>query len=144
MAIAYDPKTVWTPFGAFSQAVAIGTGHLVFLKGQVALDASGAVVGEGDMARQVEQVLDNIRNILASLGGRMADIVSLVQHTTDINAFMECGSVRQRYFDPPYPVTTTIEVSALYDARLTVEITAIAEIPSDRFEGLPDGHQMHG
>ncbi|KAB7615664.1 RidA family protein [Amylibacter sp. SFDW26] len=144
MATAYNPKAVWTPFGAFSQAVVAGEGRLVFLKGQVALDADGAVVGEGDMVRQVEQVLDNIQNVLGSFGGRMADIVSLTQHTTDIAAFMECGSIRQRYFNEPYPVTTTIEVSALYDTRLKIEITAIAEIPVDRFDGSLDGRHMHG
>ena len=144
MAEAYDPEAVWSPFGAFSQAVVAGDGRLVFLKGQVALDVDGAVVGEGDMARQVEQALDNVQDILASLGGRTSDIVSLTQHTTDIAAFMECGAIRQRYFEAPYPVTTTIKVSRLYDARLTVEITAIAEIPAARFEDEPRGRPMHG
>lgn len=143
MAKAYDPETVWSPFGAFSQAVAPGDGQLVFLKGQVALDPDGAIVGEGDMARQVAQALDNVRDILAALGGRTGDIVSLTQHTTDIAAFMACGPIRQRYFEAPFPVTTTIEVSALYDARLMVEITAIAEIPRDRFTGASWGRPMH-
>ncbi|MDB2407828.1 RidA family protein [Jannaschia sp.] len=143
MAEAYDPDGVWQPFGAFSQAVAIGNGRLVFLKGQVALDASGGIVGDGDMARQVQQSLENVRDILAALGGRMSDIVSLTQHTTDILAFMQCGSIRQRYFAAPYPVTTTVEVASLYDPRLTIEITAIAEIPSDRFDGAGLGREMH-
>ena len=144
MAKAYDPGTVWSPFGAFSQAVVAGAGRLVFIKGQVALDAGGDVIGEGDMERQVEQTLDNVRDILAALGGRMTDIVSLTQHTTDIAAFMNCGAIRQRYFAAPYPVTTTVEVSSLYDPRLTVEITAIAEIPAERFAGEGKGREMHG
>ena len=43
-------------------------------------------------------------------------------------------------FSAPYPVTTTLEVSALYDPRLLVEITGIAEIPMDRFV-MPDAAQ---
>jgi len=68
------------------------------------------------------------------MGGRMSDIVSLQQFTTDIQAFMRCGEVRAGFFEAPYPVTTTLEVSSLYDARLLIEITAIAEIPLDRFK----------
>ena len=144
MAKAYDPDAVWSPFGAFSQAVTVGNGRLVFLKGQVALDGEGGIVGDGDMARQVEQTLNNIRDILAALGGRMSDIVSLTQHTTDIAAFMACGAIRQRYFKAPYPVTTTVEVASLYDKRLVIEITAIAEIPTGRFEEAGPGREMHG
>lgn len=53
---------------------------------------------------------------------------------------MKCGEVRMRYFEAPYPVTTTLEVSSLYDPRLLVEVTGVAEIPLDRFI-LPDTAQ---
>ena len=95
------------------------------------------------MAVQVRQVLQNISDILQPLGGRMSDIVSLQQFTTDIQAFMQCGNIRARFFDAPYPVTTTLEVSALYDARLLVEITAIAEIPANRFVMPEFAQEMH-
>ena len=138
MAKSFNPPNIWSPFGAFSQSVIAGRGQTVFLKGQVALDPDGAVVGEGDMAAQVAQVLQNISDILNAMGGRMSDIVSLQQFTTDIQAFMACGEIRANVFKPPYPVTTTLGVSALYDPRLLVEITAIAEIPAERFV-MPDG-----
>ena len=137
MAKSFDPPDVWAPFGAFSQAVIGGEGRTVYLKGQVALDADGEIVGEGDMAAQVGQVLRNVAAILDGMGGRMSDIVSLQQFTTDIQAFMGCGAVRARFFVAPFPVTTTLEVSSLYDPRLLVEITGIAEIPIDRF-AMPD------
>ncbi|MEM9709860.1 MAG: RidA family protein [Pseudomonadota bacterium] len=143
MAKSFDPPNIWSPFGAFSQAVIGGTGNTIYLKGQVALDPDGNVVGEGDMAAQVVQVLENISDILCTMGGKTSDIVSLQQFTTDIQAFMGCGEIRARYFDAPYPVTTTLEVSSLYDKRLLIEITAIAEIPSSRF-ALPEAAQdMH-
>ena len=59
MAESYNPDNVWTPFGAFSMVVLQGTGQVVHLKGQVALDASGAIIGAGDMRAQVRQTLTN-------------------------------------------------------------------------------------
>ena len=133
MARHFNPPSVWQPFGAFSMAVVPGEGQVVYLKGQVALDPDGQVVGEGDMAAQVRQTLENIQAVLGHLGGTMADVISLTQYATDIEAFMAVGAVRMEFFAEPFPVTTTIEVSRLYDPALMVEITAIAEIPRDRF-----------
>lgn len=137
MAKSFDPPNLWRPFGAFSQSVISGSGRTIYLKGQVALAPDGQIVGEGDMATQVAQVLHNVSDILGAMNGRMSDIVSLQQFTTDIQAFMRCGEIRMRFFDAPYPVTTTLEVSSLYDPRLLIEITGIAEIPLDRFT-LPE------
>ena len=133
MAAHYNPTEIWQPFGAFSMAAMPGEGQLVFLKGQVALDPNGALVGEGDMRVQLRQVLENIAAVLSGLGGEMGDVVSLTQHTTDIEAFMACGDIRQGFFAEPYPVTTTIEVSRLYRLDVLIEITAIAEIPRGRY-----------
>ena len=63
----------------------------------------------------------------------MADVISLTQYATDIEAFMACGDIRQNFFRDPFPVTTTVEVSCLYRPDIMVEITAIAEVPRDRY-----------
>ena len=130
---AYNPPDVWTPFGAFSMAVVLGEGRVVLLKGQVALDREGRVVGEGDMRAQVRQALENVRAVLAHVGGTIADVVSLTHHVTDIAAFLQTGDIRRGYFTAPYPVTTTVQVAALYRPELLVEITAAAEVPRERF-----------
>jgi 2-iminobutanoate/2-iminopropanoate deaminase len=135
---AFNPRDVWAPFGAFSMGVALGEGRVVFLKGQVALDREGCVVGEGDMRTQVRQVLENVRAVLAHVGGTMADVVSLTHHVTDIAAFMGTGDVRRQFFAPPYPVTTTVQVVALYRPELLVEVTAVAEIARERFRSPAD------
>ena len=131
---AFDPPGVWAPFGTFSMGVVQGDGRIVHLKGQVALDQTGRIVGKGDMGAQTRQVLDNIRTVLAGVGGEMGDVVSLVHYVTDIAAFMAAGEERRAVFPPPYPVTTTVQVAALYDPDLLVEIAAIAEIPEARFK----------
>ena len=131
---SYNPDGVWKPFGAFSIAVVQGTGRIVHLKGQVSLDEDGNVVGEGSIETQVEKVFENIQNVLSSFGGRMEDIYTLTHHVTNIEEFMSTGHIRTQYFKPPYPVTTTVEVSQLYNPALLVEITGSAEIPLDRFK----------
>jgi 2-iminobutanoate/2-iminopropanoate deaminase len=133
MATSYNPPDLWKPFGAFSMMKIQGPGRIVHLKGQVALDRDGRVVGANDMRAQVRQTLENIRTALASVGGEMADIVSLTQYATDIEQFMLAGDVRKEFLAEPFPVTTTVQVSRLYRPDLMIEITAIAEIPVGRF-----------
>jgi len=129
----FNPPELWQPFGPFSLVALQGEGRIVHLKGQVALDHDGKIVGVGDMRAQIRQVLENIRSVLAALGGEMRDILSLTQYTADIDTFLAAGDVRAAVFQPPYPVTTTVEVSRLYDPALLVEIAAVAEIPRTRF-----------
>src|SRR6056297_3385838 len=103
---SFNPESIWRPFGAFAQMVIGGEGRVVYLKGQVALDRDGEVVGVGDMRAQVGQVLENIRILLASVNGEMSDVVALTQYTTNISEFMKVGDIRSRYFQAPYPATT--------------------------------------
>ncbi len=133
MAKRFNPAEIWTPFGPFSMAVAQGDGQIVYMKGQVALDRDGRLIGKGDMRAQVRKVLENIAAVLASLGGKMGDVVSLTHYTTDMDGFMQTGDIRTAFFADPYPVTTTVQIARLYDPDVLIEITAIAEIPRDRF-----------
>ena len=131
---SFNPPDVWPPFGAFSMGVIQGDGQMVYLKGQVSLDRDGRVVGKGDMRAQTRKTFENIKMVLTSVGGAMTDIVSLTHYITDIDEFMGTSDIRQKLFSQPYPVTTTVQVSRLYDRDLMIEITVIAEIPRDRFK----------
>lgn len=134
MAQYVNPSAVWKPFGAFSMAAIQGEGQIVHLKGQVALDREGRIVGKGDMRTQVRKTLENISAVLAAVGGTMGDIVALTHYATDIEGFMQTGDIRKEFFSAPYPVTTTVQVSRLYNADLMIEISAVAEIPRERFK----------
>jgi len=148
MAESYNPENLWAPFGAFSMMMLQGGGQVVHLKGQISLDKDGQVVGakgtEGDMQAQLRQTLTNIETALASVGGRMSDVTSLVHYTTDIASFMQSGDVRKAFFAEPYPITTTVETAALYRPELLIEITATAEIPLDRFARPAAARSLHG
>ena len=134
MAIAFNPPDVWQPFGAFSLMQIQGEGQIVYLKGQVSLDKDGQIVGKDDMRAQVRKTLENIQLVLASVGGMMADVISLTQYVTDIEQFMAAGDIRKQFFAEPFPVTTTVQVVRLYHPDLMIEITATAEILRDRFK----------
>ena len=114
-------------------AVVQGDGHIVHLKGQVSLDVRGHVFGRGDIRAQVRKTLENIRDVLGSMGGRMSDVISLVHYATDIEAFMGTGDIRAEFFAAPYPVTTTVQIQRLYHPDLMIEVTAVAEIPRSKF-----------
>ena len=134
MVDSFNPQSVWKPFGAFSMAVIQGEGQIVYLKGQIAIDRDGRVVGKGDMAAQTRKTLENIQNVLAAVGGVMGDIFCLTHFVTDIEQFMKTGDIRREFFEEPFPVTTTVQVVRLYDPDLLVEITVMAEIPRKRFK----------
>jgi 2-iminobutanoate/2-iminopropanoate deaminase len=130
---AANPLAVWPPFRAFSMAVIQGMGQIVHLKSQVSLDRAGRPVGKANMRMQVRKGFENIRDVLATMGGQMSDAVSLVHYATDIEAFMGTGDIRKEFFSAPFPVTATVQIARLYNPDLMIEIAAIAEIPRNRF-----------
>jgi 2-iminobutanoate/2-iminopropanoate deaminase len=134
MVDSFNPRGVWTPFGPFSMGIVQGPGQIVYLKGQVALDRDGNLVGKGDMSVQTRTTLENIQAVLVAVGGSTRDIFSLTHFVTDIDEFMKTGEIRREFFAEPFPVTTTVQVVRLYRPDALVEITATAEIPSDRFK----------
>src|SRR6266705_3184046 len=70
-----SPKTLIPPGPAgFSHIAKVNHGTIVYLSGQVPVDASGKLIGEGDFAAQVEQVFANLKIAVEAAGGTMADI----------------------------------------------------------------------
>jgi 2-iminobutanoate/2-iminopropanoate deaminase len=115
--------------GAFSSGgVEAPVGRTIYVSGQVSLDAEGNVVGEGDIRLQTETVLENVKTVLEEAGGGMEDIVKVTVFITDMGLYDEIHEVRRRYFEEPYPASSMVEVSALIDPRLLIEIEAIAVI----------------
>ncbi|MFI0451741.1 RidA family protein [Actinomadura sp. 6N118] len=112
-------------------AVASGT-KLVFLAGQVARDAEGRKVGEGDLAAQVEQAYVNIGTALAEVGGSFDDVAKLtiyvVDWTLEKMPLLGEGVARAAErlgVDPVKPITL-LGVAALGEPDLLVEVEATA------------------
>jgi 2-iminobutanoate/2-iminopropanoate deaminase len=114
--------------GAFSAGVEAPAGRTVYVSGQVSMDAEGNVVGEGDIKLQTETVLEHVKTVLEEAGGGMDDIVKVTVFITDMGLYDEIHEVRRRYFEEPYPASSMVEVSALIDPRLLIEIEAVAVV----------------
>jgi enamine deaminase RidA (YjgF/YER057c/UK114 family) len=107
----------------------VKAGQPVFIAGQVALDASGNLVGEGNIAAQADQVMANLRAVVAACGGTLDDIVKITIFTTDLAHRPAIAAARNRHFGTgDYPASTFLVVSSLADPRFLVEIEAVAMI----------------
>ena len=93
------------------------------------MDAEGAVVGEGDAKAQTEKVLQNVAAVLEEADGGLDDIVKVTVFIADMVHYDEVHEARRRHFGGPYPASSMVEVSALIDPRLLVEVEAVAVIP---------------
>ncbi len=103
--------------------------NFMFIAGQVALDADGNVVGEGNMAAQIRQVLQNLSAILASEGADFSNVVKINIFTTDIEAFLQTSEIRREYFAGHAPASTLVQIERLARPIFLVEIEAIAIAP---------------
>jgi 2-iminobutanoate/2-iminopropanoate deaminase len=114
--------------GAFSAGTEAPAGRTIYVSGQVSMDAQGNVVGEGDIKLQTETVLDHVKTVLREAGGGMDDVVKVTVFITSMGFYDEIHEVRRRYFGGPHPASSMVEVSALIDPRLLIEIEAVAVI----------------
>ena len=127
MKTVINPPQMAAPTG-YSYAIK-KSGTPVFVSGQVALDGKGALVGENDVAAQVEQVFANLRTVVEACGGSLDDVVKITIYVTDPSYRPAVAAARQRHFkEGQYPASTYLVVSALAVPQLLVEIEAVALI----------------
>jgi 2-iminobutanoate/2-iminopropanoate deaminase len=112
------------PAGPFSPA--IRAGGIVYLSGQVAQDPATGRLIEGDVTRQMEQVLSNALPVLEAAGKSFADVVRVGVFLTDMGDFQAMNAVYARHFEMPYPARTTVAVAAL-PLGAAVEIDLVAQ-----------------
>ena len=115
-----------TPAGIMSHGIKAPAGNMVFVSGQVARNAQGETVGKGDIEAQTRQVLENVKSVLAAGGATMDDVVKVTVFVTDVGDYAAIHKVRGEYFKTDYPASTMVEVKALVNPDLMIEIEAIA------------------
>ena len=127
------PSNSFQPVG-YSRVVKVNKGTLVYLAGQVPMDASGNLVGEADFGAQVEQVFRNIKDAVETAGGTMADLIKInnyVVASVDPAELAKFRAARDRYVNVKSPpASTLVYVSRLAQPGWLVEIEAVAAIDS--------------
>jgi len=114
------------PSVGYSHAVS-GTGRLVAIAGQVAMDESGELVGPGDPQAQAERVFANLALALSAAGATFSDVIKLGIFVTDIAILPVVREVRNRYVDTARPpASTAVRVSALFRPGYVLEVDALA------------------
>ncbi|MDQ6603202.1 MAG: RidA family protein [Chloroflexota bacterium] len=132
MAQGFNAPGIVKPVGIFSSAAWQPPGRVLHISGHVSQDMGGNIVHEGDIVAQTRQVLENIRSVLASVGGTMADIQKMTIYVTDLSRLIDLRAVQAEFFSLPYPASTLVQVSALVRPEYLIEIEAVAVIPEDR------------
>lgn len=112
----------------FGYSRAVRAGDLVFVAGTTAVDEDGVVLCPGDAGSQVEVVLDAIEAALVRAGARLDQVVQTRMFVTDISCSEEIGRAHGDRFGAIAPVTSMVEVAALLDPRMLVEIEAVAYV----------------
>jgi len=115
----------------WTHVVASTGGKTIHISGQTAVDASGQVVGKGDLKRQTEQTFENLRLALAAAGATWADVVATRLYVVNLKPehVPIIREVRGRYVSPEHPpASTLVGVQALVGPDWLIEIEAIAVV----------------
>jgi 2-iminobutanoate/2-iminopropanoate deaminase len=116
------------PISHFSDAILAG--DTLYVSGLVATDASGNIVGVGDVVEQTRQILGNLRLVLEAAGAEPQDVVKLTIFMRDVAQRPLINPIRQEFFGAHRPASTLVEVSRLVRDELLLEIEAVAVLSS--------------
>ena len=115
----------WEPIVGYSRAVRVG--NVVEVAGTTAQDGD-VITGQDDVYAQTRRALEKIGEALAAAGASFADVVRTRIFVTDISQWEAVGRAHGEVFRDIRPASSMLEVKALIDRRLLVEIEATAII----------------
>jgi enamine deaminase RidA (YjgF/YER057c/UK114 family) len=118
--------TIWEKKYGYSRAVRVG--NMVFVAGTTAVDESGEVIGSDDPYKQAVFIYKKIERALQQAGASMENVVRIRTFVTDMSCYPELLKAQGEIFEHIRPAATLVEVTALIDSRLLVEIEADAVI----------------
>lgn len=116
----------WESIVGYSRAVRVGP-H-VYVAGTTATDETGAIVGPGDPYAQTMHILRKVQGAMMLAGAMMEDVVRTRMYVTDISRWEEIGRAHGEFFRDVRPVATMVEVKALIDPAMLVEIEVEAYV----------------
>jgi enamine deaminase RidA (YjgF/YER057c/UK114 family) len=119
------------PLGMYSNVACAKGGTLVFISGQVAVDAEGKVVGKGDIQAQAVQVFENLKLALGAAGATFEDVLKFTIFIKNLtpDARKAVMSVRNRHISQTHPpAATMVGIDRLVEDDLLVEVEAVAMV----------------
>jgi enamine deaminase RidA (YjgF/YER057c/UK114 family) len=121
-----NPPSLVKPNG-YTHVVVAPDARTVYVAGQVAFDSTGQLVGGSDFQAQADQVFQNLRRALSSVGGSLDDVVKTTTFVTDQKNVEKLREIRLKYLDKAHPpANTLVVVSSLARPNLLIEIEAVA------------------
>jgi enamine deaminase RidA (YjgF/YER057c/UK114 family) len=126
-----NPEGACPALGLYSHVGKVDSGPLLFVAGQLAVDAHGFVVGEHDFEAQFAQVFDNLGAVLKGVGASFDDVIKFTTylvHAQDIEKFMRArAELFPRLFNAAsYPPNTLLVVDRLVKEEFLIEVEAVA------------------
>jgi enamine deaminase RidA (YjgF/YER057c/UK114 family) len=119
------------PANGYSHVV-VGTGRIVAISGQTALDAQGELVGRDDPAAQARQVFETLRRCLDAVGASFEDVLKFTFFVTDVAFLPAIRQARDEAINTAKPpASSAVQVSALFLPGLLIEIEALAVLPAE-------------
>jgi len=107
---------------------ALRAGDRIYVTGTAAVDEDGRPYAPGDAYAQTRRCFEIIQRALQALGADLSDVVRTRMFVTDISRWQEVGRAHGELFAGHPPATTMVEVSALIDPEMLIEIEADAVI----------------
>lgn len=112
------------PVGAYNQA--IWGGETLYISGQIGIDPQNNQMVSGDVEREVNQVMNNLKAILGEAGLNLSKVVKTTIYMTDLTRFPEVNEIYGNYFGESAPARECVEVQRLpKDANLKISMVAI-------------------
>jgi len=112
----------------FGYSRAVRAGDLLFVAGTTAVDEDGVVRGIGDAGAQTSFILDRIEAALTVAGASLEQVVQTRMFITDVSRAEEVGRAHGERFAAHPPASAMVQVAALLDPRMLVEIEAVAYV----------------
>lgn len=103
-------------------------GRLLYISGQVAWDASGNIVGKGDVRVQARQAFENLRGVLQAAGGDVGNLMKITTYITKLEDFPAVAEARTATFKGELPASTLIVVKALFHPDFLIEVEGVAAV----------------
>ena len=116
----------WEAKMGYSRAV-VADG-LVFISATAATDATGAVVGKGDVYAQTRTILDKLAPVLAEAGSAIDRVVQTRVYITDVSRWEEVGRAHGETFAGHGPALSLVHVKPFVDSDMLVEIEMVAAV----------------